>query len=102
MAGDAAGMITPLCGNGMAIAIHSAKILSALVASYCKGELSRAMLETAYRKSWNESFRQRLWFGRNLQHLLGYRTFSSLVLKLAQLSKPVSRIIVRGTHGNPF
>ncbi|HWA32497.1 MAG TPA: NAD(P)/FAD-dependent oxidoreductase, partial [Cyclobacteriaceae bacterium] len=28
MAGDAAGMISPLCGNGMAIAIHSAKLLS--------------------------------------------------------------------------
>lgn len=26
--GDAAGMISPLCGNGMAMAIHSAKILS--------------------------------------------------------------------------
>ena len=25
MAGDAAGMITPVCGNGMAIAIHSGK-----------------------------------------------------------------------------
>ena len=31
MCGDAAGMITPLCGNGMAMAIHSAKILSGLI-----------------------------------------------------------------------
>ena len=28
MSGDAAGLITPLCGNGMAMAIRSAKILS--------------------------------------------------------------------------
>ena len=26
MIGDAAGMITPLCGNGMSMAFHSAKI----------------------------------------------------------------------------
>ena len=102
MAGDAAGMITPVCGNGMAIAIHSAKVLSTLVVSYCTGKLRREALEIAYRKAWNESFRQRLWFGRNLQHLLGHRAFSSLALRLARFSKPLSRIIVRGTHGKPF
>lgn len=35
MAGDAAGMIAPLCGNGMAMAIHTAKILSDLIIEYC-------------------------------------------------------------------
>ena len=28
MCGDTAGLITPLCGNGMAMAIHSGKIIS--------------------------------------------------------------------------
>ena len=102
MAGDAAGMITPVCGNGMAMAIHSAKILSALAVSFCKEKISRAAMEAAYRNSWNESFRSRLWFGRSLQHLLGHRALSSLALNLAQFSKPVARIIVRGTHGDPF
>src|SRR5690606_28139952 len=32
--GDAAGMISPLCGNGMAMAIHSAKILSELISRH--------------------------------------------------------------------
>ena len=31
MIGDAAGLITPLCGNGMAMAIHSAKIVADLI-----------------------------------------------------------------------
>lgn len=31
MTGDAAGMITPLCGNGMAIAIHTAKLCAEAV-----------------------------------------------------------------------
>ena len=26
MVGDAAGMITPLCGNGMSMALHASKI----------------------------------------------------------------------------
>lgn len=35
MIGDAAGMIAPLCGNGMAMAIHSAKIVSERLLQYC-------------------------------------------------------------------
>ncbi len=31
MAGDSAGLIHPLCGNGMAMAVHSAKLLSELM-----------------------------------------------------------------------
>ncbi len=47
MTGDAAGMITPLCGNGMAMAIHSAKILSEYLIRYCgERSYSRENLET--------------------------------------------------------
>ena len=31
--GDAAGMITPLCGNGMSMALHSSKIAADMVVS---------------------------------------------------------------------
>ena len=31
MIGDSAGLIHPLCGNGMAMAIHSAKIIASLL-----------------------------------------------------------------------
>ena len=102
MAGDAAGMITPVCGNGMAIAIHSAKILSELVIGYCSGRLTRESLEERYRKSWCDLFRWRLWFGRNVQHMFGHHGFSSLAVKLAKSSETISRAIVKGTHGKPF
>jgi len=36
MTGDAAGMITPLCGNGMAMAIRASKIVSELAIKFCK------------------------------------------------------------------
>ncbi len=36
MIGDSAGLIHPLCGNGMAMAIRSAKIVSELVDDYCQ------------------------------------------------------------------
>jgi menaquinone-9 beta-reductase len=49
MCGDAAGMIHPLCGNGMAMAIHSAKIASELIIDYFDKKIkTRAQLETDY------------------------------------------------------
>ncbi|MFT7187537.1 MAG: flavin-dependent dehydrogenase, partial [Sediminicola sp.] len=49
MCGDSAGLIHPLCGNGMAMAIHSAKLVSELVSNYFKEKTSgRKQLEEAY------------------------------------------------------
>ena len=46
MIGDTAGLIHPMCGNGMAMAIHSAKIASELVLDYHSGKIkSREILK---------------------------------------------------------
>jgi flavin-dependent dehydrogenase len=41
MIGDAAGMITPLCGNGMSMAMHAGKIAGEEISAYLKGTISR-------------------------------------------------------------
>ena len=70
MAGDAAGMITPLCGNGMAMAIHASKIASELIIKFCKQEnYGRSQLEADYTNAWTNQFAQRLWTGRQIQRL---------------------------------
>jgi flavin-dependent dehydrogenase len=102
MAGDAAGMITPVCGNGMAIAIHSAKILSDLLKEYCLDKIDREVLERRYRISWNSQFTQRLWLGRNVQRLFGNARFSNAAVNIAHLSKPLANLIISKTHGQPF
>jgi flavin-dependent dehydrogenase len=102
MAGDAAGMITPVCGNGMAIAIHSGKIVSEQVVEFIRGKIDRTTMEDRYRRAWNNEFRTRLWFGRNVQRLFGNQRFSSMAVGLARSSEVIARLIVRGTHGQPF
>ena len=102
MAGDAAGMITPVCGNGMAIAIRSGKIVSDLVKDFCNGKITRTKLERRYTDAWNDAFRRRLWFGRNVQKLFGTRLFSDLALALTRSSKGIADLVVRNTHGKPF
>ena len=72
MCGDAAGMIHPLCGNGMAMAIHSAKIVSELIIGYFNSQnLSRQQLESAYTRLWNAEFKKRIVTGRILQKFFG-------------------------------
>jgi flavin-dependent dehydrogenase len=102
MAGDAAGMIAPLCGNGMAMAIHSAKMLSELVIPFCKGHISRARLEETYSMRWKNTFGLRLAKGRMIQQLFGNAFVSNAAVNLAIHSKPVANLIVKNTHGKVF
>lgn len=102
MIGDSAGMIAPLCGNGMAIAIHSAKLASDLVASFLEGQIDRNQLEENYRKVWKLHFSTRLLAGRTIQKLFGSSLASSVAIGLALYSKPLARFIIRNTHGNAF
>lgn len=99
MCGDSAGMITPLCGNGMAMAIHAAKILSDKVDRYLNREMSRDELELSYQMEWKTLFRNRLWFGRQVQRLFGNQTLSNFSVQLVNNVKPLSRMIIKGTHG---
>ena len=103
MTGDAAGMITPLCGNGMAMAIHSAKILSEHILRFChEKQYSRGMLEADYATSWNKTFAARLDAGRKIQRLFGDEWASNLAVGLARYGKPVANFLVSKTHGKPF
>lgn len=103
MTGDAAGMITPLCGNGMAMAIHSAKIVSELIIKHTRQEkLSRHRLEEEYTEAWNKLFKKRLWFGRQVQKLFGNEWASNATVNLAINVGPIANIIIKGTHGDPF
>jgi flavin-dependent dehydrogenase len=102
MLGDAAGMITPLCGNGMAMAIHSAKLASKFVFDFCNNSITREQLEKNYAAVWRKEFATRLWFGRQVQRLFGNEFASNIAVNLAVHSKFIANAIIKNTHGNPF
>ena len=103
MLGDAAGMITPLCGNGMAMAIHCSKIVSDLIVKHFKQkDFNRSLLEQEYILEWEKLFAGRLWAGRQIQRLFGKEWTSNLAVNLARTSKPISNWLVNQTHGQPF
>ena len=103
MAGDAAGLITPLCGNGMAMAIHAGKLLSDHIKLHWPLRPgSREVLERSYTREWQRLFGRRLWTGRQTQKLFGNGAASSLAIKLLRNIKPGGRYLMQQTHGQPF
>ncbi len=98
MAGDSAGLITPLCGNGMAIAIHSGKMAAEAIIT---GK-SRKEIESIYENSWRKEFETRLRVGRIVQNLFGVKNASVLTRKLIQNIPFFAKQIIKNTHGKPF
>ncbi len=103
MVGDAAGMITPLCGNGMAMAIHGAKILSESIITYWQNSHpERDLIENNYELQWKKLFSTRIKVGRKVQQLFGSTSLSNFSVVLAKSFKPLSKGIISLTHGQPF
>lgn len=103
MCGDTAGLIHPLCGNGMAMAIHSAKIASEQIHRFIvEPDYQREQLEKEYTKEWNTIFKNRLWFGRRLQNILLNKNWMNTGIRLAKKSTPVLNYVISKTHGKPI
>lgn len=103
MVGDSAGLIHPLCGNGMAMAIKSAQIFSEIyIEAFQTESIDRKAMEEKYTVQWKKEFEERLKTGTYIQKILmnplaskfGFamvKTFPSLVPKL-----------IKKTHGSPI
>ena len=100
--GDAAGMITPLCGNGMSMALHSAKIASGIIDDFLQGSVTRYEMEKNYTTKWKNVFSSRITFGRLVQSNFGKDLVTSVFLKTANALPFVKRAIIKGTSGKPF
>ena len=100
MIGDSAGLIHPLCGNGMAMAIHGAKLFSELfLQAFQQKQFDREDLEKAYQIKWEETFTKRLQTGRRIQNLLLHPTTAHLGLKMVQAFPSILPKIIKRTHG---
>jgi menaquinone-9 beta-reductase len=95
MLGDAAGMITPLCGNGMAIAIHTGKLAAEAVLA----QNSPEKIQAAYAASWQYHFQRRLFLGRMVQRLFGVAARSDFAVGLVNKIPFLARQIMKRTHG---
>jgi len=103
MCGDTAGLIHPLCGNGMAMAIHSAKMAAEHIHRFLSDQnYTRMHMERDYERAWNTEFKHRLYMGRQLQRLLLNEKLSAIGMQLATQSSWILRQMIKKTHGKPI
>ncbi len=102
LAGDAAGMITPLCGNGMSMALHGSKLLFQQVDAFLNGKISRQVMEQQYSKQWRHAFGIRLKAGRIIQEFFGDPVLSRLLVGLSDKLPGLAAYLVKQTHGKQF
>lgn len=97
--GDAAAMIPPLCGDGMAMALRSAELCAPLANAYLRGELSLAGWAEQYSRSWHREFASRLRTGRTLEWALSRPLLAAGLMRLGQFAPSLVSYLVQATRG---
>ena len=99
MVGDSAGMIAPLCGDGMAMALDAADLLVPLADAFLSGNRSAAAFRRTYDHTWRHTFGQRMRIGRWV-HAAAFRpTLTSALLMTCTALPPLARWLIRATRG---
>lgn len=102
LVGDAGGMITPLCGNGMSMALHGSKLAFEAIEPFLRNELSRTAMEQYYTRIWNKTFAQRLTVGRRVQRFFGKTWMTNAFIAMLKPFPFLVRAIVKQTHGERY
>ena len=103
MCGDTAGMIHPLCGNGMSMAIRSAQMASLVIIDYLQEKIeTRELLEKRYSKIWNKEFQNRLKMGHIVAQLFSKNTLAETLITILKWFPKLLPIIIKRTHGKPM
>lgn len=100
--GDAAGMIAPLCGNGMSMALHGSKIAAGFIHRFLKGEISRELMENDYTREWRSAFYKRLRTGRWIQSFFGKVWMTNFFISFLKIFPSLTKALIKQTHGDPF
>lgn len=102
LVGDAAGMITPLCGNGMSMALHGSKIAAGFIEQFLSDKINRNEMEASYTKKWSALFSKRLLAGRWIQSMFGASRITNFFIAALKKLPGLTNWLIKQTHGKPF
>lgn len=98
--GDAAGMITPLCGDGQAMALESAVMLASAIDRRSLDDEDAAALGESWEAAWTLRFARRLRRGRVLQSSLLWAPAGEAAVRLVSRLPRIGSAVVRATRGD--
>lgn len=99
MLGDAAGLIAPLCGNGMSMALFSGKLAADSADAFLRNRIDRDEFERQYTIAWRKKFGRRLTAGRIIQSLFGREWVTNRIVGTLRNFPRIVSWIIRQTHG---
>jgi len=99
MVGDAAGMIAPLCGDGMGMALTGAEVLADALIPYLQGGTSTRAVQRRYERAWRRTYATRMQLSRWMHRLYVRPAMASLALRLGQRLPSAAQTLIRATRG---
>lgn len=102
MLGDSAGVIAPVSGNGMSMALRAAQLLADLAPDYLRGALDFEQLEQNYVQAWKRLFQTRLTTAHWLQWGLRQPWTAELLIRGLQPFPGLVAALHARMYGQPF
>lgn len=99
MIGDGGGMITPLCGDGMAMALRSVDLVIPSLTKVLQAALSLEAFKSEYVTLWQREFRQRLQLGRMMHQAFIYPSLAAIGINLCRTVPPLGDWLIQATRG---
>ncbi len=99
-AGDSAGMIAPLSGNGMSMAFYSAFLWSEIILKHRTTSYSE--INEVYERAWKKHFKTRLLVGNRLQQSSLHPLAVPSIITLGKIFPGLMKQLIKLTHGKPF
>ncbi len=98
MAGDAAGLIAPLAGDGMAMALQAGKLAANYTTAFLTGQISTDRFRQGYAADWTKEFSTRLRLGSILQALMLRPNLLALGLRLLNTVPSLGDFFIKHTR----
>jgi flavin-dependent dehydrogenase len=98
MAGDAAGLVAPLAGDGIAMALRAGQMAADHVLRFLSGADTPENVTGGYTQSWRREFGPRVRLGRLAQTLMLRPRLFGLALRLLNAAPGLGRFFVSHTR----
>jgi flavin-dependent dehydrogenase len=99
MAGDAAGVIVPMAGDGIAMALQAGRLAASLATEFLAGHMPADELRRRYSAEWRREFGARLTLARGLQAIMLRPRLLTSGLRLLAAFPPLGAYLVAHTRG---
>ncbi|MEP6985356.1 MAG: NAD(P)/FAD-dependent oxidoreductase [Chloroflexota bacterium] len=100
MAGDSAGLIAPVAGDGMGMALQTGRMASDVLDRYLTDQISAAEMCKQYRRLWWRTFGLRLRLSRVLQVFMLRPNWLTPGLRMMNSVPALGRLLVTHTRDN--